>query len=102
MRYYIYILHSINFDKYYIGYTSNYNKRLLAHNEGKYNTFTSKYRPWCINAIFHVSEKKSEALKIERFIKNQKSRILLQKLCNKNFTPNGVLTQLVRVPHVRD
>ncbi len=41
-------------------------------------------------------------MKIERFIKKQKSRILLEKLIDPNFEPSGFLAQLIRVPHVRD
>jgi putative endonuclease len=102
MTYYIYILHSINHDKFYIGYTTDVNKRLKLHNSSRFNTFTSKYRPWIIYALFEVGENKTTALKIEKYIKKQKSRTLLIKLGDINFIPNGKLNQLVRVPHVRD
>jgi len=40
-------------------------------------------------------------MKIERFIKRQKSRRLLEKLISGEI-PDGKLAQLVRVPQLRD
>jgi len=39
VMYYIYILYSPSSDKYYVGYTNDYNRRLLEHNEGVRTTF---------------------------------------------------------------
>ena len=55
-----------------------------------------------IKALFECSVIKSDAIKIERFIKKQKSRKFIELLCNENFIPNGILAQLVRVPNIRD
>lgn len=85
-----------------MGYTSNYNKRLEEHNTSTHNTFTSKYRPWVLKSVFLVGESESEAIGVERFLKKQKSKVLLQKLIASDFMPMGKLAQLVRVPHVRD
>ena len=52
-------------------------------------------------ALFECAENLGDALKIERFIKKQKSRNLILKLV-KGEQPDGVLAQLVRVPHLRD
>ena len=101
--YYVYILYSESADKYYVGYTSDINLRLKQHNEQmSFNTFTAQYRPWKIAALFSCGDDKSTANKLERFIKKQHSRKLLEKLINPNFKPTGFLDQLVRVPHVRD
>ena len=102
MTYYIYILHSISADKYYIGYSQNPEERLIQHNTKPQNTFTSKYRPWEISAIFSVGENKSEAISIERWLKKQKSKTLIKKLIDPNCELEGRLTQLVRVPFLRD
>jgi len=102
MRYYIYILYSAKHDKFYTGYTTNVNQRLQLHNSSHFNTFTSKYRPWTIYALFDVGDNKTTALKIEKYIKKQKSRSLLIKLGDKNFVPKDKLAQMVRVPHLRD
>lgn len=98
--YYIYLLYSTDFDKYYIGYTSDIYKRLNDHNTQEYfNTFTSKYRPWKLAAAFEAGKSEAEAIRIERFIKKQKSRKLLVQLSDPEFIPTGKLAQLVRVPH---
>jgi putative endonuclease len=101
--YYIYILYSVSSDLYYCGYTSNFQKRVIEHNEQEnYNTFTSKHRPWVLSAIFEVSTIEAEAMRLEKFIKAQKSRKLIELLCQKDFLPSGKLVQLVRVPYLRD
>lgn len=44
----------------------------------------------------------SEALLLERFIKKQKSKKLIEKIFDPEFIPKGKLAQLVRVPQVRE
>ncbi|MBS3737377.1 MAG: GIY-YIG nuclease family protein [Psychroflexus sp.] len=100
--FYIYIIYSKKHDKYYIGSTQNPWKRIDKHNTSVFNTFTSKYRPWELKAVFEAGTQRGEAEKIEKFIKKQKSKVLLQKLIKPNFVPSAKLAQLVRVPHVRD
>jgi putative endonuclease len=100
--FYIYILYSVSFDKYYVGFTNNLERRLMEHNTTESITYTSKHRPWVMKAAFECSLSESEAVRIERFIKRQKSRKLIELLCNPTFAPTGELAQLVRVPHVRD
>jgi putative endonuclease len=77
-NYYLYLLFSTKANKYYIGYSTNPWKRLQEYNTSPHNTFTSKYRPWQIQAIFLIGNSKADAIKIERFIKKQKSISLLK------------------------
>ncbi len=101
--YYLYILHSARHDIYYVGYTSNYQQRLNQHNTQEYfNTYTTKYRPWILAAVFECGSEEKEAIRLERFIKKQKSRRLIELLIKSRFVPTGELAQLVRVPDVRD
>jgi len=101
--YYIYILYSESADKYYIGYTQFPTERLLKHNEQEdFNTFTRKFRPWKMVALFEASSDKTTALTLERYIKKQKSRKFLEKLSDENQQLSGVLARLVRVPILRD
>lgn len=100
--YYIYILKSLKSPKFYVGYSGDPWKRLYEHNNSEKNTFTSKYRTWELIAVFEASNIEGEAIRLERFIKKQKSRSLLEKLCDPYFVPEGNLAQLIRVPHVRD
>ena len=45
MEFVVYILYSSSLDKYYVGSTGNFVKRIVEHNSGKGN-FTSKGIPW--------------------------------------------------------
>ena len=100
--FYIYIIYSPSSDIYYLGYSKDPARRLIEHNSKLFDTYTSKHRPWLLKAYFECSDVESDAIQIERFIKKQKSRKLLEKLCNPVFVPNGILAQFVRVPDVRD
>jgi putative endonuclease len=99
--YYIYILYSSRSDLFYIGHSDDPWRRLEEHNTSVHCTFTSKHRPWEIAAIFRAGEKRADAVQVERLIKNQKSRTFIEKLLSgKELTEK--LSQLVRVPHLRD
>ena len=100
--FYIYFLHSIASDIYYCGHSDDPWRRVVEHNTKPFNTYTSKHRPWSLVAVFECSEVESVAIKIERFIKKQKSRKLIERLIDPGFIPSGFLAQLVRVPHLRD
>ena len=102
MHFYIYLLYSESSDKYYVGYSRDPLKRLTEHNTVDHPTFTSKHRPWHLKAIFEAGKTKSNAIEMERFIKKQKSRKLLESLADPQFQPTGILAQLIRVPHMRD
>ena len=99
---YIYVLFSSSADKYYVGHSVDPWKRLIQHNENSGSKFTGKYSGWELKAIFEVSANKGDADKIEKFIKRQKSRNLIEKIIKPDFVGNGILALLVRVPHVRD
>ena len=98
---YLYILYSSSAGKYYVGVSQDPFVRLHFHNNQDKTTFTSKYRPWELVALFKVPSL-SLARKIENFIKKQKSRRLIEYLIDPKNIPEGKLAQLVRVPHVRD
>ena len=96
-QFYLYILFSKVHDKYYVGYSSDPWRRLEEHNTKPFNTYTSKYRPWIISAVFSCGNKENEAIKIERFIKKQKSRKILLQLISPETIPHGPLAVLKRV-----
>src|SRR5690625_1695004 len=102
--FYLYILYSEISDKYYVGSSEDPWKRLVGHNTNPKTTYTSKHRPWKLKAVFEAGETRGEAVKIERIIKKQKSRKLIEKLIEPGFKPTGKLAQLVRVPRgtIRD
>jgi len=73
--FYIYFIYSDNYNKYYIGFTQNIEKRLAQHNSNdNKHSFTAKLKPWRLVANFAVGDSKQDAMKVERFIKKQKSK----------------------------
>ena len=82
MAHYVYILYSEKTDRYYIGSTSDVEKRLIKHNLGG-TASTRPGRPW---KIVHTEtlNTKSEALIREKQIKNKKSRKYIEWLVNSD------------------
>jgi putative endonuclease len=71
MQYSVYIIYSATLDKRYIGQTSDLNQRLLRHNAG-YNKSTKLGAPWVLISWTNC-ESRSEAMRLEKKIKNLKS-----------------------------
>ena len=80
--YYVYILYSINFDSFYIGFTADLERRLQHHNDGLTKSTKAK-RPWRI-VYTEKFEVQLDALRRERFLKNQRNKSFYKKLCNLN------------------
>jgi len=68
MQYFVYILKSDLDGRFYYGQTQDLTKRLEYHNKG-YSGYTKKFRPWILFASKEV-ESRSEAIKLERKLKN--------------------------------
>jgi putative endonuclease len=100
--YYLYILHSESAAKYYVGHSANPWKRLEQHLSNSGDKYTGSYKDWKLVVVFEVSANKGDADKIEKFIKKQKSRKLIETILKDDFVGTGILAQLVRVPHLRD
>ena len=100
--YYLYIIYSPGADLFYVGVSQDPQRRLIEHNSNPHTTFTSRHRPWVLKAIFQAGPTLGDAMKLERFIKKQKNRKIIESLCDESFVPTGILAQMVRVPHVRD
>jgi putative endonuclease len=84
MTYFVYVLYSKDYDRYYYGQTNNLETRLLKHNSKEVSS-TSKYIPWSIYA-YKVCQDRQEAMKIERQLKNLKSRSrVCEFIIRKNF-----------------
>ncbi|MGO1752572.1 MAG: hypothetical protein ACTHYV_08765 [Psychroflexus sp.] len=75
---------------------------MKKHNTSSFNTFTLKYRPWILKAVFEAGDTRSEAEVIERYVKKQKSRCLLEKLIDKDFEVTGKLVNSIRVSLLSD
>ena len=110
--FYVYILYSSKCDHYYIGHTEDVVKRLEKHNNPvEKNKYTAKYLPWEIKMSFPASELRGDAIRIEKFIKKQKSKVFIKKLiaekANREYLEdlitNVINRRLVRaIPHTRD
>lgn len=76
--YFIYILYSSTHDRYYIGQTSDLDKRLIRHNKG-YVRSTKAYTPW--ELVYHEEHtSRSESMRRERYLKSLKSRLKIEEL----------------------
>jgi putative endonuclease len=82
MKYVVYILESQIDGTFYIGYTSDLEKRLSQHNSGK-TKYTSRKIPWKVVYREEITIK-SEALKRKRFLKKQRNRDFYLNLIRKN------------------
>lgn len=80
--FFVYILESVEYGKYYIGQTNNLEARLNSHNQG-YNRYTKSYRPWKI-AFYKQYDRRSEAMNVEKTLKSLKKRELVIKFANEN------------------
>ena len=67
MNHYCYIIYSLDFDKYYKGYSINPCIRLIQHNNGE-SRYTKKFLPWKLVYIETLKDKTS-ALKREKALK---------------------------------
>jgi len=70
MSYYVYILQSLKDIKYYIGSTSNVDRRLSFHNAGKQRSTRNRI-PFKLVYVEELADK-SQALKREKQIKRYK------------------------------
>jgi putative endonuclease len=78
MPYFVYILYSEKADRYYIGSTSDVDKRLQKHNLGG-TASTRPGRPWKL-VYTETLQTKTDALVREKQIKKKKSRKYIEWL----------------------
>ena len=84
--YIVYVLHSKRFDKIYIGYTSDMERRLVSHNEKATRGYTLRYRPWTLVHTETFTTKK-EAMRRERELKSARGRKSIWEESLPNFDP---------------
>jgi len=79
MSYYVYILKSEKFDKYYIGSTEDLKNRLEFHNSSRAR-YTRRYQPWVL-LHYEEYETRSDAVRREREMKSYKNvKKLIERL----------------------
>ena len=88
MFFYVYLLKSLNFNEFYIGYTNNLRERLEKHNHGLVFS-TKRYMPWQL-IYYEACLNQEDAKRREKYFKtSQRSRLLKRRLkeyfyCFKN------------------
>ncbi len=79
----VYVLYSESYKKIYIGYTSDIQNRLIAHNHPGNKGWTKKFQPWKI--IYQETyENKFEAMIREKQLKSAKGREFIKTFIPKN------------------
>jgi len=82
MKYYVYIIHSQKFDKYYKGYTSNPFLRLKEHNNG-FSRYTANFTPWKLVFLQSFPTKKEALIrerKLKKYSKEKLKNLILSPL----------------------
>ncbi|WP_339816599.1 GIY-YIG nuclease family protein [uncultured Algoriphagus sp.] len=78
MEFVVYILFSERLGKYYVGQTSDLDKRLKRHNSGR-ERFTRLGTPWVL-VHSELTNSRAEAMKLEKKIKNLGAKRYLELL----------------------
>ena len=77
-KFYVYVLQSLKDFSFYIGQCDDLDSRMSKHFDG-FSKYTASKRPLRL-VYFEVLPTRSEAIKREKAIKNQKSRKYIEKL----------------------
>ncbi|HEY8894044.1 MAG TPA: GIY-YIG nuclease family protein [Niastella sp.] len=77
-KFYVYVLQSLKDFSFYIGQCNDLDKRMSKHFDG-FSKYTASKRPLKL-VYFEVLYSRSEAIKREKAIKNQKSRNYIESL----------------------
>jgi len=82
--FYVYVLYSEEFNKIYIGFTSDVDNRLIAHNHSSNKGWTKDFKPWKL-VFSECLETKQEAMIREKQLKSQKGREYIRTEILKDF-----------------
>ena len=77
-------MYSESLDQYYIGFSENPENRIKQHNSLLNQGWTKRGQPWILVKKLEF-QTKAEALKTEKFIKKQKSKIFIKKIIEKGW-----------------
>jgi len=69
----VYILYSKEFDRIYIGFTSDLINRFHSHNHFATKGYTVKFRPWEVIYV-EFFQSKSDAMQREKYLKSGTGR----------------------------
>ena len=82
MAFFVYVLYSSTFDKIYVGFSANWEKRLESHNKLATKGWTVRFRPW---TLIHLEcyQTKPLAMKREKQLKGFKGRLWIRNVILK-------------------
>ena len=66
--YYVYVLRSLKDHHFYVGFTTDLEGRIMAHNLGK--VFSTRFRRPLELVYYEASQKQSDALRREKYLKS--------------------------------
>ncbi|MFG4000846.1 excinuclease ABC subunit C [Flavobacterium aquidurense] len=75
----VYILHSNKLNRFYIGFTSDFDTRIEFHKNAQSHKFTANADDWVL-FLKIICESKTQGLQIEKHIKKMKSKTYIQNL----------------------
>ena len=79
MSHFVYILHSVKLNRFYIGSTSDYDVRIQFHIHAPPHKFTANAKDWLLYLKIVCTTRK-QALLIEGHIKSMKSKVYIENL----------------------
>jgi putative endonuclease len=77
--FYVYVLHSDHTRKIYIGFTSNIEGRLIAHNHPSNKGWTKSFMPWKL-IYSEAFEMKKDAMIREKQLKSARGREFIHSI----------------------
>ncbi len=84
MNHTVYTLYSPEYDKIYIGRTSDLNSRMISHNEKGTKGWTIRYRPWKV-VFTEEFDTKQQAIHREKELKSSRGRACVWERVNNKF-----------------
>ncbi len=82
--YTVYTLYSPKYEKIYIGHSSDFENRLISHNEKGTKGWTVKYRPWKV-VFTETCATKREAMRREKQLKSSRGRAYVWQKVREKF-----------------
>ncbi len=88
-----YILYSEKLDKFYIGYSENFEQRILFHNSDENRKWTKSGKPWVPFLVISCASK-GQAMALEKYLKKLKSKKALIELKENPNLIENILTKI--------
>jgi len=82
MKYYVYILKSQKYERFYIGSTSDIGKRIEFHNSSRAR-YTKRYQPWVLRHIEEYSSRGESARREKELKRVKNTKRILEEVLGK-------------------